>query len=397
MAGLPSILCVDDDPTLLRATAVALRRHFKVTTASSGREGLEKLGSDGPFAVVVSDMQMPSMDGATFLANVCGVAPDTVRVMLTGRSDRDAAIEAVNRGHVFRFLCKPCPADTLIETLAFAVEQHRLITAERVLLEDTLRGSIRVLTNILSISQPAAFGRSSRILGHVRTLAEQAGAAVDWELEVAAMLAPLGCVTLPPDTAERLYFGEALDANERAMAERIPEETERLLRDIPRLEGVLELLAGARRGFKPQDGEPKGKNGEALPLGSRILRLATDYEELEARGEPGSKGMAMLDSRAGLYDPALLLALGDRVEELGEVAGPESGGARIQELELDAIEPGMILVDDMRGRDGRLLLARGREVTREVVARLQNLTGRDRVRRVRVSVLPDRSKQPSRR
>jgi len=379
VAELPRILCVDDDQDLLAAMALSLRRHFKVSTASSGRVGLEKLGSDGPFAVVVSDMQMPSMDGPTFLTNVRGVAPDAVRVVLTGRSDRDAAIEAVNRGHIFRFLCKPCPNDTLIETLAFAVEQHRLITAERVLLEDTLRGSIRVLTNILSISQPAAFGRSSRILGYVRALAEQAGAAVDWQLEVATMLAPLGCVTLPPATAERLYFGEALDADERAMAERIPEETERLLRDIPRLEGVLDLLACARRGFEPLAGERKGRNGADLPLGSRILHLVTDYEELEARGEPSSKAMATLVGRAGVYDPELL-------DALAEVTGEEPGdGVRIEELELDEIEPGMILVDDMRGRDGRLLLARGREVTREVVARLQNLGTRDRVDRVRVS------------
>jgi response regulator RpfG family c-di-GMP phosphodiesterase len=387
MAELPSILCVDDEPNLLQSMALSLRRHFKVTTASSGHEGLEKLASDGPFAVVVSDMQMPSMDGPTFLANVRNMAPDVVRVVLTGRSDRDAAIEAVNLGHIFRFLCKPCPTDTLVETLAFAVDQHRLLTAERVLLEDTLRGSIRVLTNILSISQPAAFGRSSRILGYVRALGEQIGAPVDWRLECAAMLAPLGCVTLPPETAERLYFGEDLDASERAMAERIPEETERLLRDIPRLEGVLELLACARRSFEPMAGEPKGRNGDDLPLGARILRLATDYEELEARGDPSSKGMATLESRAGVYDPALL-------EALGEVTGTETASARVEELALDEIEPGMILVDDMRGRDGRLLLARGREVTREVVARLQNLTARDRVDHVRVSVPIPQGRKP---
>jgi len=377
-AQLDRILCVDDDPTLLHSLSLSLRRHFEVRTAASGQAGLETLRSGESFAVVISDMQMPSMSGPTFLAAVREICPDTVRIVLTGRGDQEAAIEAVNQGQIFRFLSKPCPTESLISALEVCVRQHHLITAERVLLEDTLRGSIRVLTNILSVSQPAAFGRSSRILGHVRQIAAQLGRRVDWQLECAVMLSQLGCVTLPPDTAERLYFGEKLDASERAMAAQIPDETERLLRDIPRLEGVLEILAGVRRSFEPVTGEPKGANGAALPLGSRILKLATDYEALESRGETGSKSLATLASRPGAYDPELLTAM-------GQVIGTCGCGARIQDLDVCDLRAGMILVDDMRGRDGRLLLARGRELTREVLTRLQNLSTTAPAGKVRVS------------
>jgi response regulator RpfG family c-di-GMP phosphodiesterase len=325
-------------------------------------------------------MQMPSMDGPRFLAAVREICPDTVRVVLTGRADQEAAIEAVNQGQIFRFLNKPCPTPQLVSALEVCVRQHRLLTAERVLLEDTLRGSIRVLTNILSVSQPAAFGRSSRILGHVRQLAAQLGQPVDWELECAVMLSQLGCVTLPPDTAERLYFGETLDASERAMAAQIPDETERLLRDIPRLEGVLGLLNGARRSFERMTGEPRGPTGAELPISARILKLATDYEELEARGDSGSKALATLAQRKGTYDPDLLAAM-------GEVIGTCGCGARIQDLDVPDLRPGMILVDDMRGRDGRLLLARGRELTREVLTRLQNLSSTAPAGKVRVSAV----------
>jgi len=375
---LERVLCVDDEPEILRSLTLTLRKRYAVTTAPSGAAGLEKLASEGPFAVVVSDMQMPSMDGPTFLAAARGVAPDSVRVVLTGRADQDAAIQAVNAGQIFRFLCKPCPSEDLVRALDAAAEQHRLITAERVLLEDTLRGSIRVLTNILSLVQPAAFGRASRILEHARRLARAIGEPPDWALEVAVMLSQLGCVTLPPETAERLYFGQALDDGERAMAAQIPDETERLLRDIPRLDGVRAILAGARRSYEPMAGEPKGPSRSALPLGSRILRLVTDYEALEARGQSGAKSLGALASRTGAYDPALLAALGEMVGQL-------ACGARIEELETDELCAGMFLVEDMRAHDGRLLLARGNEITREMLARLQNLGGSLRIGKVRVS------------
>jgi DNA-binding NtrC family response regulator len=120
-------------------------RMSESTTATSGKAGLERLSSDGPFAVVVSDMRMPEMNGAAFLAQVRERAPDTVRVLLTGQADLDSAIAAVNEGQIFRFLTKPCAPEMLISSLRAAEEQHRLITAERVLLEQTLHGAVKAL------------------------------------------------------------------------------------------------------------------------------------------------------------------------------------------------------------------------------------------------------------
>ena len=131
------ILLVDDDPNILQGYQRQLRKRFELDTVLSGREGLEAVASDGPFAVIVSDMRMPGMDGVQFLTQVRETASDTVRMMLTGNSDQQTAMDAVNEGHIFRFLTKPCNTDTFAKALEAALEQYRLITAERELLPGT--------------------------------------------------------------------------------------------------------------------------------------------------------------------------------------------------------------------------------------------------------------------
>src|SRR5512141_2774337 len=109
-AKKPSVLCVDDERIVLEGLALHLRRRFDVTMAESGAEGLDAIRGSGKFAVVLSDMRMPGMRGAEFLAQVRQLSPETVRVLLTGYADLESAIAAVNEGQIFRFLNKPCPA-----------------------------------------------------------------------------------------------------------------------------------------------------------------------------------------------------------------------------------------------------------------------------------------------
>ena len=103
-----TILCVDDDPNILEAYRRQLRKEFRVETAIGPEEGCRKIESSGPYAVVVSDLQMPNMNGIQFLTKVREQSPDTVRMLLTGNADLNAAVEAVNQGQIFRFLTKPC-------------------------------------------------------------------------------------------------------------------------------------------------------------------------------------------------------------------------------------------------------------------------------------------------
>jgi len=132
---LEKILLVDDEQSILDAFSRQLRKKYHMATALSGSEGMEKIAESGPFAVIISDMRMPVMDGIAFLSEVRQAAPESVRMMLTGNSDQHTAIEAINRGSIFRFLTKPCTHEDLTEAIDAGLEQYRLIAGEKELLK----------------------------------------------------------------------------------------------------------------------------------------------------------------------------------------------------------------------------------------------------------------------
>ena len=154
------------------------------------------------------------MDGIQFLSRVRHVAPDSVRMMLTGNADLQTAVDAVNEGSIFRLLTKPCDQDTLANALAAGIRQFQLITVERELLEKTLRGSIKVLSEILELINPEAFGRSSRIVRYVKEIASRMEVPDLWQMETAAALSQIGCVILPQTALQKLYQGQELTGEE---------------------------------------------------------------------------------------------------------------------------------------------------------------------------------------
>jgi len=125
----PRILLVDDDVQVLDGLQRQLRGQFDVTATSDPKEAIRLVVAEGPFAVVVSDLRMPGMDGVSLLFLIRQSAPETVRVLLTGDADMEAAISAINQGNIFRFLTKPCTPAILIRTLEASVEQFRLCAA----------------------------------------------------------------------------------------------------------------------------------------------------------------------------------------------------------------------------------------------------------------------------
>ena len=131
VAARPRILIVDDDPDLLDAMQRRLGSQFEVTAAANGNEALRLVTSHGPFAVVVTDLHMPGMDGLTLLFCVRVAAPETVAIVLTGYADLESAITAVNQGNAFRYLTKPCAPGMLKTALEAAVERYRSIVAGR--------------------------------------------------------------------------------------------------------------------------------------------------------------------------------------------------------------------------------------------------------------------------
>jgi response regulator RpfG family c-di-GMP phosphodiesterase len=347
---------VDDEPMVLEALRDILRRSFDVRTESNPKEALALLRRDPKgYAVVLSDMRMPEMSGSVFLREARRCAPAAVRMLLTGYADTTAAAQAVNDGQVFRFLTKPCEPAELKRACAGALAKHRTEVAERELLEQTLHGAIKALTDVLSLASPAAFGRSARLKDLTGALARAAGSGDFWEIEVASMLVNLGAVTLPDSTAEKLHSGAALNAEEVGMAARVPAITGRILANIPRLEGVREIVAQHTRRFDA------GEVGE----GARMLRIAVDYVALENEGAERFLALETMRGREGVYDPELL-------ETFALTVGVRTHSLNVVEVRLAGLEAGMRLVQDARARDGRLLIARGNVVTPELLERLGN-------------------------
>jgi response regulator RpfG family c-di-GMP phosphodiesterase len=337
-----------------------------VETAVGGALGLEVLKTKGSFAVVMSDLRMPEISGVDFLAKARLIAPDATRVLLTGYGDVDSAIAAVNDGNIFRFLTKPCATEILVKALVAAADQHRLITSEKVLLEQTLRGSIKTLTEILALANPAAFGRATRIRQSLSELMGHFQIKETWAVEVAAMLSQIGYVTLPPKTQEKLYQCEPLTPAEQDMIDRVPQVTDQLLMNIPRLELVREILHLHQRKFGGERTVRDSVMADSLPWGARALKIALDFDLLASAPEK-NHSIEVLCSRVGWYDPTILKAF-------VELRGATHRAVQIRETKLRDIQVGMTFDEDIRSSKGVLLIARGQEVTPSLLERVRNFS-----------------------
>ena len=358
------ILCVDDEPKVLSAFQRQLHEQFHIETAVGGAEALEVLASKGPFAVIVSDMRMPGMDGIQFLAAAKDRAPESVRMMLTGCADQETAIEAVNEGNIFRFLTKPCPPERLAKALTAGIEQYRLVTAEKELLEKTLRGAIKVLSDVLSLANPMAFGHASRVRRLIRELCKEMNVDKPWQLEIAAMLSQIGCVTVPSDTLEKVYHRRPLQEEESQMLEAHPAIGRDLVRNIPRLEDVAQIIAYQQKCFDGSGIPSDSVAGEAIPLGARILKVALDYEILKWGGRTGLEAVIALRKQSQWYDPDALAAL--------EAVVKSEESFDVQDVAMKDLGLYAILAEDVITPDGTLIVGKGQEVTPSLYYRLKN-------------------------
>lgn len=356
---LPRILCVDDEPRVLDSLALTLRRDFEVHIATSGPEALRLLGTLKDVAVICSDMRMPSMNGAVLLNRVMQLYPEITRILLTGEPGRDAAVNAVNEGQIFRFLTKPCASDRLKAAIEAGVAQHKLVSAERVLLQETLVGCIKALVDVLAITNPVAFGRASRVKRLALDFAQDLGCKNFWQLDAAAMLSQIGFVSLPIELVEKLYYGERLTPEERVLASAVPQVADKLLGHIPRLEPILQMLAALHA---PND--PAVAQG-TVALGAQILSIVLDYDGLIAQGNKPEYAIQQLRNMNGKHNAELIDKLRLRV-------GSANSDGEVRHLALRMVKPGMVFMDELRSEFGVLLVPRGFEVSESFITRMKN-------------------------
>jgi hypothetical protein len=304
---------------------------------------------------------MPEMDGIEFLSRVRRFYPDTVRIMLTANADLGAAMAAVNEGKIFQFLTKPCPADMLARSLESGLEHYRLITAERELLERTLHGSVEILVEVLSLVNPAAFGRAQRVRRYVRHMAEELKLSDRWQYELAAMLSQVGCVVVPPDIIDKARMQRTLSADEQALLASQGRIAHNLVAKVPRLELVARMVAD----------QSSSQGDESVPepvrIGADLLRIGLELDDAVMQGKSAAETLFGMRGKRG-YNPKAVAALQRlRLDE-----------ARIEvgNVMLTQIRPGMVIEADVFTKTGVLLLSKGHEVTESAVARLESFASR---------------------
>jgi ActR/RegA family two-component response regulator len=357
------ILLVDDDPLILEGHKRSLSREFLLETALGPVQALKLVTDNGPYALVVSDMRMPEMDGIHFLTQVKSVSPDTVRVMLTGYADIETAMSAINEGNIFRFLTKPCSREIMARTLTAGLVQYRLITAEKQLLEQTLSSSIQVLTEVLSLVNPAAFSRAERARRYIHHIVTVMNLGNPWQYEVAAMMSQLGCVTLPPETIDAVYKGEKLMPDEQVQYDAHPSVAYGLLSKIPRLEPIAWMIEHQDRPVLKDD------NAETeVRTGAEILRLILAYERLIHKGTSRTEAVHLLARQNAHFSPKFFEAL--------VTLDPNADEGIIRRCSIEDLAPGMIIQDEVRTADGGLLVSKGQEVTSTVIFKLKNFQAR---------------------
>jgi response regulator RpfG family c-di-GMP phosphodiesterase len=361
------ILLVDDDSHVLDGYRRTLSHEFEMETALGGQQALAVASEKGPYAVVVSDMRMPGMDGVQLLSRIKALWPDTIRVMLTGHADTETAINAINEGSIFRFLNKPCTKEMMGKTLTAALVQYRLVTAEKQLLEQTLSGSLQVLTEVLSLVNPAAFSRAERARRYIHHVVTAMKLGNPWQYEVAAMLSQLGCVTLAPETIDAVYSGTPLSAKEQAQYDAHPSVAYELLSKIPRLEPIAWMVQHQNQ----EMANDKGSDMPDIRLGAEILRMILTYEQAIHKGMSRTEAAHMLARHNTNFSPDFFQAL--------VTLDPNAEEGQTIKCRIVELTPGMIIQAEVRSHDGTLLVSKGQEVTPAVICKLKNYHARETI------------------
>jgi response regulator RpfG family c-di-GMP phosphodiesterase len=362
------ILLVDDEVLLLDSLRRELGFKYSIETAQSGSEALEMIGKNGPYAVIVSDYRMPVMDGIEFLAKAKEITPDSVRMMLTGNTDLLTAIEAINQGQIFRYLPKPCSGEQLSSILDAGIRQYQLVTAEKDLLEKTLKESISMLTEVLAIVNNEAYGRSLRIQQLVAHIVKVLNLKDGWQYEMAAALSQLGWIIFPQEMLEKINNGLFLDAAETVIFSKHPFTASKLIEKIPRLEMVSRMIAGQNRSIDDLCLNPAYPDIYPVDLGSHILKICVDYDQLTLQGLLHDQILAALRSKKSTYDPQILSTLSSLQSAQALPENRTSSAVSQEDLEI-----GMLLVEPIKDIKGNIVVKENTNISRSVLIEILKL------------------------
>ena len=357
----PKVLCVDDEPNILDGLSVHLGRTFRMTTALGAELALQLLENDGPYAVVVTDMRMPVMNGLEFLQIAKSIAPDTSFIMLTGSHDLITATKAVNEGAVFRFLNKPCPSDILKLAISDGIKHYKLLLERREVLNETFVGSIRLMTDMLEMSHPEIFSRAHRVEHLAVSLSEKLNLEDRWELRLAVRLCRIGCGLL-----DHCHREESADSDPTERWKWEASVSNHLISHIPRLNVVAEIvrLWGESDGAFPDYVQ---EDAEYITAGAAIVKAAWYIEILFRNNHQPDSAAKELARFLPKASPRLIEAC----RNLSSIEAAKPDPATIMNIPLHQLKEGMILAESIETPNGAYL-SEGHRVSRAMLIRLHS-------------------------
>lgn len=344
-------LLVDDVANVLDSFRRNLRGQVAFDVANSGKAALG-LMAENHYAVLVTDMTMPDMNGLSLLREVKRLYPDTVRIMLTGNGDQQTAIDAVNGGDVFRFLTKPCSVVELKRVIEAGFHQHSLIMAEKGLLNQTVRGIVSVLAEVLELVNPQAAAHNVQLKMYMLQLAKELKLKQSWMLEPVAELSQLGTIVLPGVLADQ-YETSKLTAAENELIEQHASLASDLLEKIPRFEAVARNIRYQDKCFNGEGVPADDVKGADIPFGARMLKVVNDFIRARESGLSTVDALRRLETDARWYDGKILLAFTRMLLRKSD----------LMSVPVSSIEPGMVLSEKIATNAGKQLAREGQVVT----------------------------------
>ncbi len=358
------ILVIDDNQKNLDlAEDILSDEGYNVFLAENGEVGLQLAQEQQP-DVILLDIMMPGIDGFEVCRRLKtpGSGLEAIKViMLTAKDSADDVVKGLSCG-AEDYVPKPYKSVELLARVKTQLELRNTQKNIQKLLEETLSGSIKVLTDILALVNPTAFSRAARMKRYVRHIAKQCKLSDIWQYELAAMLSHIGCVTLPQDIIEKIYAGQELSKEEQKMFSSHPSIGKELLAKIPRLENVSDMIAIQQEPFSRKHSIEEPCNRDIAALGGQILKVAIDYDSLTIHGIPHKKALEKLRSKPHVYNPKIVATLDSLLDFHVEM--------EVKTIQIDKLYHGIILDEDFLV-DGVLVLAKGLELTFPVMERLR--------------------------
>jgi response regulator RpfG family c-di-GMP phosphodiesterase len=375
-----NILVVDDDERNLGVVGnMLMEKGYGISLVSNGQEALESIKNLTPNLILL-DVMLPDLDGFQIckLLKEDEKTKDIPIIFLTAKTDTTDIVKSFQVGGI-DYVPKPFRKEELLARVNTHIKlkqvekslkealiiKDKLLLSERSLLDDTLKGSIRVLIEILSMISPVLFNHSNRLRGIVRKLTARLGIEKEWEVEIAILLSHIGCITLPPSIFAKKSRGENLSDAEHAMFLSHPAIGKKLLSNIPRLEKISESIYYQLKSYDGSGFPNDNLKEKEIPIIARILKVVNDFEALLISGKTYSQSLDLLRIDRLSYDPDILDALESVVFNVKE-------GYVVKSIGFNDLIIGMTLADDIADIRGVVLVSKGKEITETLKILLHN-------------------------